>query len=429
MSNQIQSNEVIESLRNGIPPQKGVSLYSVGNEKLLEGVKKRHLKSIGTRGIIRFISGSWGAGKTHFFRQLREIAFNENLLVSSVELDNSTAALNKFERVFYSIISNVETPTTFEKNLDPGVIPFAAVLEESLAFLSVNQRELPQHLSRDQFAAAREKLMASRGIDIDFKKVVEKYWETYLPSELSLASEGQIMADAAIRREELLQWFNGEGTAGTYRKSYGVAKMVTKDNSKVMLQSLSEFVRLTGYAGMLILFDEAEQAYSAMRKTALKAAHNNLLSLINNIESLPGLFLLYATTPDFYSDPKHGIVIYGALASRIGKPDSSNPKALQKVWNLDASPPELGEYMEAARKIRTLYLEAYPEDKELIPDKHLIDEFVKNLRSLHPDFAALRFWRVLITSLIQHLDDCIEGDEARSIDEIYDNVIDQLRDS
>ena len=123
MSNQIQSNEVIESLRNGIPPQKGVSLYSVGNEKLLEGVKKRHLKSIGTRGIIRFISGSWGAGKTHFFRQLREIAFNENLLVSSVELDNSTAALNKFERVFYSIISNVETPTTFEKNLDQGSSP------------------------------------------------------------------------------------------------------------------------------------------------------------------------------------------------------------------------------------------------------------------------------------------------------------------
>jgi molybdopterin synthase sulfur carrier subunit len=36
---------------------------------------------------------------------------------------------------------------------------------------------------------------------------------------------------------------------------------------------------------------------------------------------MPGLFLIYATTPDFFTDPKHGIVIYGALQGRIGKPE------------------------------------------------------------------------------------------------------------
>ncbi|MCY7385597.1 MAG: ATP-binding protein [Microcoleus sp. CAN_BIN18] len=67
--------QVVESLRKGIPPQRGVDLYSVGNEKLILGIKRFHLSAIGEGGLIRFISGSWGAGKTHFFRLLREVAF------------------------------------------------------------------------------------------------------------------------------------------------------------------------------------------------------------------------------------------------------------------------------------------------------------------------------------------------------------------
>ena len=79
-------------------------------------------------------------------------------------------------------------------------------------------------------------------------------------------------------------------------------------------------MRLSGYKGVLILFDEAEQAYSIMRRAALRAAHDNLLSLINNIESSRGLFLIYATTLDFFTDPTHGIVVYGALSGRVGNP-------------------------------------------------------------------------------------------------------------
>ncbi len=57
-----------------------------------------------------------------------------------------------------------------------------------------------------------------------------------------------------------------------------------------MLRSLAGFAKLAGYKGILILFDEAEQSYSVMRKSALREAQNNLLSLINNIQALPGIF-------------------------------------------------------------------------------------------------------------------------------------------
>jgi hypothetical protein len=261
--------------------------------------------------------------------------------------------------------------------------------------------------------------MADHSIDIDFKKMLQEYWKTFLPEAPEPAAREQA-------RQEILQWFSGEGSVAQYRKRFGVSKIVNKDNAKLMLQSLAGFVRLSGYKGLVILFDEAEMTYSTTRKSALRDAHNNLLSLINNIEALSGLFLLYATTPDFYTNPKHGIVIYGALAGRIGKPEPRPPRSLDTVWNLDAVETSLEDYQSAARKIRLVYAEAYPEALNKLPSEAAIDGFVRELHGIHPSMSHVRFWRALMTALITHFDDHLEG-EVRPTEKLYDDVMERLR--
>lgn len=419
MDQRLIATQVVESLRKGIPPQRGVDLYSVGNEKLMDGVKKFHLSGIAERGIIRFVSGSWGAGKTHFFRQLRETAFQNDCLVSNVELDVNSAALNKFQSVFATIIRQIATPSYHAGHSSLEAAPFGTVVRESLAWLATGTREVGTEIPYEQYTRATEALMRDYGIDIDFKKMVQKYWETFLP-------EAPDPAVVEQTRGEILQWFSGEGTVGAFRKRFGVSKIVSKENAKLMLQSLAGFVRLSGYKGLLILFDEAEQAYSVMRKSALREAHNNLLSLINNIESLPGLFLIYATTPDFYSDPKHGIVIYGALSGRIGKPEERHPRALDTIWNLDAVETKLEDYQEAAKKIRAVYACAYPEAESVLPDKEAVAQKVAELFRIHPSLAAVRFWRLIVTALMVDFDDHLEG-EPRATEKLYDDVMGRLR--
>ncbi len=413
------ANHIVESLRRGIPPQRGVELYSVGNEELIEGIKKRHLSNIGQQGIIRFISGSWGAGKTHFFRQLREVAFQNDCLVSNVELDVNSAALNKFESIFSAIVRQIATPSVYAGYAPLEAAPFGTVVQESLAWLATGKRDIPNEIPYEQFSKAVEALMSDHGIDIDFRKMVQEYWKTFLPESVDPAIVEQT-------RGEVLQWFSGEGTIGTYRKRFGVSKIVNKQNAKLMLLSLARFVHLSGYSGLLILFDEAEQAYSVMRKSALRDAHNNLLSLINNIETLSGLFLIYATTPDFYTDPKHGIVIYGSLAGKIGKPEERNPRALDTIWNLDAIQTTLEDYQAAAVKIRSIYIQAYPEATEILLDESKITEEVSKLFHMHPSLAAVRFWRLLVTALITDFDDHLEG-ETRTTEKLYDDVMTRLR--
>ena len=419
MDQRIVATQVVESLRKGIPPQRGVERYSVGNEKLMEGVKKFHLNGIADRGIIRFVSGSWGAGKTHFFRQLREAAFQGDCLVSNVELDVSSAALNKFQSVFAAIIRQIATPSYYAGHTTLEAAPFGTVVRESLAWLATGTRQIGDEIPYEHYTKANEALMADHGIDVDFKKMVQKYWETFLPEAPEPAAIEQT-------RGEILQWFSGECTVGAFRKRFGVSKIVSKDNAKLMLQSLAAFVRLSGYKGLLILFDEAEQAYSVMRKSALREAHNNLLSLINNIETLPGLFLIYATTPDFFSDPKHGIVVYGALSGRIGKPEERHPRALDTIWNMDAVETRLEDYQEAARKIRAVYAVAYPESDSALPSEPTVADKVAELFRIHPSLAAVRFWRLLVTALISDFDDHMEG-EPRETEKLYDDVMDRLR--
>ena len=194
-----------------------------------------------------------------------------------------------------------------------------------------------------------------------------------------------------------------------------------------MLQSLAAFVKLAGYRGLVILFDEAEQAYSVMRRAALKDAQNNLLSLINNVQQLRGLLLLYATTPDFYTDPKHGITTYGALATRIGQPQDRPPRALDPIWNLDSVQLRQAEYQQAARKIHAVYQVAYGPAVAVPPPPEL-DEFVARLEAEHPSLASLRFWRVLVTGVVAHLDDALQG-ESRPVEEVYQDVLTRLRES
>lgn len=419
MSESKEARKIVNSLRMGIPPERGVDRYSVGHDKLVAGVRRFLLDDIEELGEIRFVSGSWGSGKTHFFRLMRALAFENNCLVSNVELSTNEAPLNKFEKVFYSIVRNIDTPLRFESEIEYAA-PFGGLIHESLGFLGTGNHQLGEEIDYESYDKARTRLASDKSIDIDFKKMIEHYWKTYLPDS----------PDEALReqhREEILQWFSGEGTVGRFRKEFGVNKIVSKENAKLMLRSLAAFVRLAGYRGLVILFDEAEQAYSIMRKSSLKDAHNNLLSLINNIEELKGLLMIYATTPDFFTDTKHGIVIYGALKGRIGDVKDKEPSALDIVWNLDAVNPDLADYQEAARRVTDIYADAYPDFSAIRPSEEEIQVFVRDLFERHSPLSPVRFWRVLVTALIRQLNALLEGGDMASAEEAYTDVIDDLR--
>ena len=419
MLDQAHAENIIESLRSGIPPRDGVREYSAGNEDFLAQIQKRHLRNVpGLRGKIRFVSGSWGSGKTHFLAQIRETAFDSNYLVSSVGLSAGEAPFNRFEEVFYRIVKQISSP---EISRTGGVAldaPLGEVLRRQL--FGPDTTSSSAVIDRETYDENCQKLMANGEIDIDFRRLVCRFWETYLPE----AGDPAMLED---RRGRIMQWFSGEGTIGAYRKEFGVQKLINRSNARPLLRSLGRYAIHAGFTGIVVLLDEAEMSYSVMRKSELKKAHNNLLHLINSIEESPGLFLVYATTPDFYIHERYGIQIYGALAQRVGRPEEHSPRALDRVWNLEYIQPDLADHQAAARKIRKLYITAYPEDKKVISDHSSLDSFVEGLLSIHPRFSAVGFWRVLVKGVIELFEREVEGVEVPSTEQLHDDIIDQLK--
>jgi hypothetical protein len=410
------ADEVVESLRSGVPPKRFVSSYSAGLDDFVAKVRRRHLDARSSRGRIRFLSGSWGSGKTHLLRLLSEEAFDAGYLVSTIELNKDEAPFNKFEQVFFRIVRGLTSPGMYRDNDLRQASPFGEVLRRAL----VDQQQPEEDIS-DTYARARAALLHANDVDIDFRRVVDKYWETFNAK----------VDDPTVLEEErgrLLQWFSGEGTLAAYRRTYGVQKVVDRANAHLMLQSLSRFARHLGHRGVLVLMDEAEMAFATMQKNALKQAHNNLLHLINGVEDSEGLVLVYAAVPDFYSDPQRGIQTYGALAQRIGSPEEHPPRALDRVWNIDAEQTEMSHYQSAARKLRDLYVAAYgDQDEDLgVPTGEALDAWVEALVDEHPQYAQISVWRVLMTALVRDFDDRAQGGAGKDAVEAHRSVHDEL---
>lgn len=412
------ADDIVESLRNGIPPKRYASCYSAGNEEFLRDVRKRHLDGRTSRGKIRFISGSWGSGKTHFLRLLREEAFAAGYLVSTVELSVDQVPFNKFEQVFFEIVRAITSPEMYREGDLNQASPFGEVLRRTLF---QGPADPAQAVTHERYQEAKASLFAASDIDIDFRRMVGHYWETYLP-------EGGDPVALEDMRGRILQWFSGEGTVGSYRSAFGVQKVVNRANARLMLQSLSRFATHASYRGLVVLLDEAEMAHSIMRKSSLKQAHNNLLHLINSVDESEGLLLVYAATPDFFIDDRYGITVYGALAQRIGRPEDRAPRALDRIWNLDAVGPSLDDYAEAGGKIRDVYLTANPDAADSVLPEPDLRTYVTELVRAHPEFSHVSTWRVVVTGTVEVLDTSADGATLKPAEQLHDDIMDRLRD-
>lgn len=409
-----EAESVISSLRSGTVPGRFVSSYSAP-EDFATRVASRHFQKDFEQGKIRFVSGNWGSGKTHFLMRLQEEAFESNFLVSSVEIKADETPFNKFEKVFYGIVRNITSGDMYRNNQLKESIPFGKVLEQHL--FSHEKWNLDPE---GAISALESDLMSDSSIDIDFKKIIVQFWATYQNDDNNV--------EKYESRARLLQWFEGIGTPALFRRDFQVQKTVSKENARLMLQSLANFVRWMGFAGLVILFDEAEMTHTTMRKSVLRQAHNNLLHLINEIHDSPGIILVYATVPSFFTDPTHGIQTYGALAQRIGELPVIAPTPLQRVWNIDKIEVSEEDQLNVCLRILELYKVANEMESASLPADSELRKSVANLLSMRPKFSALSSWRLAITGTVQILDNALEGLGLPEPEAQYQGILSAMED-
>lgn len=286
---------------NGVAPAAGCSLFGVGYEGVFERLTKVYLQDrIAVRGgsAEKFVVGPFGSGKTHFLRQLMEIAANQGFATSEVSLDKDLDYSNRL-LVYKEIVRNLRMPNSSGRGM-----------REMLAASVKNVRNL---LPDPDAAEAAFQGWLEGITDHDFK--LDKFARVAQKAVRYYDQEDQDGFQTAC------QWLEGAFDSREIASRLG-EQPVKGDELKLCASqamfSMFQFIRYAGFKGTVVCLDEADIGFQQTTKDKIQKILALLRADIGVINDLTGgaVFFVYALTDEVVQS----MMQYMALKQRIDTP-------------------------------------------------------------------------------------------------------------
>ena len=351
-----QARHVIEVVgSSGTPPEWGFQFFSAGLEGYLKVLEEDYLRSFIREGGASFkvVVGTYGGGKTHFLYSVRELAWKHEYLVAYCPLSHDSSPFHRLDLVYKSITTNIMRPLTADELLsgaDRGLGPFLksvhAELSEAMAADGLSRAD---QITRLKGVAAE----ASRGVENpNFGRAVR------------LAMEA-LADDDADTFDRALQFLSVDGYDRVVHRQMGLLQPIEKGQAFSTLRSLVTWIRNLRFRGLIILFDEAEQA-GAMTSRQKEMMLANLREMVDQCgaSSFANVMVFYAIPNEHFLTEGRSPA-YEALRQRIQTVfDFTNPTGVKiRLDRLARDPRVL--MTEIGTKLTAVYETAYKRD---IPD-------------------------------------------------------------
>jgi len=398
-----QARAIIEALRKGTVPIEYVPLFTVGRKNWLTFIEDDLEHYIGQGGSkVRFISGDYGDGKTHFMSVIRHLAMEKGFAVSFVVLTREVP-IHKFETVYQTIVRQLQG--NFQG------IGIRNMLESWLEKLELTPIQAQKNKARKDEArknrvALADKFRSIPGMDINFANaLIALINNRFAP----LPPDEEEKRDSD--REILLHWFEGGRVTKRELKPFQIYEFLNKANSKQFMNSLILFLRHTGHQGLILLLDEMETVM-AQGASIRNAAYENVRLLIDNSESSQYLHIFFSIIPDILMSEK-GFKSYDALWSRIRSIGESRKLNYRGVLvDIHKTPLKTDELVELGRSLRTIHGISYRwEPTDLVSDD-LMEQICANQKRM----GVISEVRLFIKQLINILDMAEQGQPPEDMD-------------
>ena len=387
---------------NGKPPEHGISHVNVGNESYLNIIEETYVKELlGEDGgsSFKLVQGTYGAGKTHFLYCVRDRVGRQRFLSSLVTLSPKECPLDKPLNVYRAVAQRLELP----RSEDGGDV--VRGVDDMLHRVVVDRLE---EEGADAVRGWIDKTLARAPID---------------GHSFRAAAVGYVHAlcDGDRAGERLLAaWLRGDDVPAGQAKKHGVFEVPGNSIGFIMLRSLVQVIDRLGFAGVALLFDEAERRLSLGAATlkSTREAMDHLRELVDlcGRSELPRTLILYAVTPAFVETV---LPEYPALQQRFGNPiqymSEHNPKApLIDLEALDLDPQRL--LRQVGLRLAAVAGRAYDWscDRKCLADN--LDNLVATITSEQLEVSHRRLFVKLWIRLLDELR--IGGERTASRDEI-----------
>lgn len=351
-----ERDTVIQALVAGVVPRVGLHHIQVGRAAEVGALVKDIDRIADGGSSCRFIIGEYGAGKTFFLSLMRLIALERRCVTIHADLapDRRIHATGGQARGLYAeAVRNMATRTKQEGGALPSVVE--RFVTECVK--KASQQGLDVEAVIDKRLSALQEMLGGH----DFATVLKAYWQ---------ASED---GNEALKASAL-RWMRAEFSTKTEaRQALGVRNIIDDADIYDSLKLLAQFVRLAGYSGLVIVFDEMVNLYKLQSAQARKQNYEQILRVVNDMlqGNSEGVGFIFGGTPEFLMDSRRGLFSYEALQSRLaenqfagqGLIDMSGP-----VIRLQSLSPE--ELLILLSNIRSVFALGDPAH-HLVPDEAL----------------------------------------------------------
>lgn len=297
------ARHVFQRLRDGLVPEYGLEAYAVRVaaqrkelHRLFQAVEERE-------GLVKFLRGDYGCGKTFMARLATLDAQERGFATSFVVVSENDLRFHKFDELYRRVVSELSTSTCPRGALPDLLDRWIGRVEDRLeaaghdpdgyGFDERVREELEGELRTLQGGAA----------PTDFIRVVKTVFE--------LKQAGDYAGAGA-----LISWLSGSpNVAAAAKKRAGVKGEIQSADALGYLRGVLSVARKAGYAGLVVVVDEAETLLRR-KSDVRKAALNGLRQIVDGAAEHRHLLWLFTGTPDFFESPR-GVKSLPPLYDRV----------------------------------------------------------------------------------------------------------------
>lgn len=290
----------------GQPPPWGAHCFTDGFDPTLKLLEEDYFADYLKQGgsVFKLVVGHYGGGKTHFLYLLRELGWQKGYAVAYVSLTPEQTPFHRLDLVYRAIASEVAV-----SNSRGEPVGLLSLLKIAVSSWRAKAQDIPslKEMARNS-TAHLENFSFRRGMDQALNAIIRE-------DEESLIS--------------LVGWLSAQRFDRSEHAAFGLRGPIDQFQAFSCLRSLARWIREAGFAGLVILFDEAERVPS-MSGRQKEFMLSNLRELIDETArgTLPGVFVAYAI-PDYrFFDGKTGV--YEAVKQRTASMfDFYNPSGVR----------------------------------------------------------------------------------------------------
>jgi hypothetical protein len=294
---------VFESLRKGLVPERGIDAFAVGIEKQRGELHRQFDLARSGEGTVKFLRGGYGCGKTFMARFALLDAQARGFATSFVVVSDNDLKFHRFDDVYRKVLTELGTVSCSRGALGDILDRWIGRVEESL--ISAGEDDSDPAFDAKVQKRLDEDLAAMTGGQApqDFVRVIQTIFE--------LKQKGEVAEAGA-----LISWLCGSGNvAASAKKAAGIKGDIGSRDALDYLRGVLEIVKAAGYAGLVIVIDEAETILR-MRSDSRHKSLNGIRQIADASGSYPGILWVFTGTPEFF-DTRHGVAGLAPLHDRI----------------------------------------------------------------------------------------------------------------